>query len=665
MVDIDTFGSFSSHLEADRHLHLMHHDGDYDQDELNLSDTILNEADVQHIADSLRHTDCTQHALILRGSQVSAEGAAALADALRVNDSITTVSLEWNSIGLFESGLESLASALELNRSVTTLDLRNNCISPAGGRALARCLRSNTTLRSLDLRWNELGNDGARALKDALNVNTTLESLLLAGNKAMLCLTIVLPQICHWWTPHEKRNQRSATVPALHFVTPLLKVDPMLLENIEALLNDRGAAGELALATRDDLHVARERAEQLEARLRRTAADEAALRSKEAEREREWHAELARIHAETKRGLERQVERLQAAVDGANEDRRSEQRQSELARSSLDKELAETVEEARRLQTELDRALRNGKRLQTLTDQLQASLDTAHAEVRLLHERVDEHAALAARAASEGRAAVEETRRMYEERVEAIKRDYEARAKGAEERAKGADYERQKAEAARQAAQRELARLQVLLEEKVAEAERSVRDEQRNRYDAEVKELVERIESVQKMRELQEGELKGLTAQLDAQRSQSAAELRELNKELLRYRDQLDAAREGSRAAEGKAAKLSTDVGVLQRKAEVLQSKCDSLERDRQHTAEAHQGSTDKLQAQHASEVRALERQLQEARAAISALEGKLTDCAEEMAAARAQHTRTLGVLDKSIAQSLAEAFEAARARDT
>jgi hypothetical protein len=51
----------------------------------------------------------------------------------------------------------------------------------------------------------------------------------------------------------------------------------------------------------------------------------------------------------------------------------------------------------------------------------------------------------------------------------------------AEERAKASEHERHKAEASRQSALKETARLQVALEERVAEVERAAADEQQKR----------------------------------------------------------------------------------------------------------------------------------------------------------------------------------------
>jgi Leucine Rich repeat len=99
----------------------------YDEDEENFSDVVLDESSIRRISDSLKHSS-TKQSLVLRGNQVSAEGAIVLAEGLKANSSVQTLSLEWNSVGVFDSGIEAIASVLEVNRSITALDLRNNSI---------------------------------------------------------------------------------------------------------------------------------------------------------------------------------------------------------------------------------------------------------------------------------------------------------------------------------------------------------------------------------------------------------------------------------------------------------------------------------------------------------------------------------------------------------
>jgi len=49
------------------------------------------------------------------------QGAAALADMLKITPYLQSLSLEWNQIGSYEMAMASLAGALEVNESLTHL----------------------------------------------------------------------------------------------------------------------------------------------------------------------------------------------------------------------------------------------------------------------------------------------------------------------------------------------------------------------------------------------------------------------------------------------------------------------------------------------------------------------------------------------------------------
>lgn len=51
-----------------------------------------------------------------------------LAQIFNENDSIKKLSLEWNNIGISDSGVQALCTGLLHNTSMTELDLRNNKI---------------------------------------------------------------------------------------------------------------------------------------------------------------------------------------------------------------------------------------------------------------------------------------------------------------------------------------------------------------------------------------------------------------------------------------------------------------------------------------------------------------------------------------------------------
>lgn len=68
------------------------------------------------------------------------------------------------------------------------------------------------------------------------------------------------------------------------------------------------------------------------------------------------------------------MDKLQSALDSANEDRRDAQREHERVRDVLEAEAAARSEEAQGLQTDLEAAHRNGKRLEALKDQASLNL---------------------------------------------------------------------------------------------------------------------------------------------------------------------------------------------------------------------------------------------------------------------------------------------------
>ncbi len=71
----------------------------------------------------------------LRSNKIGAEGAKALAEALKTNASLTTVNLEGNEVG--DEGAKALAEALKTNASLTTVDLWGNKIGDEGAKALS------------------------------------------------------------------------------------------------------------------------------------------------------------------------------------------------------------------------------------------------------------------------------------------------------------------------------------------------------------------------------------------------------------------------------------------------------------------------------------------------------------------------------------------------
>lgn len=140
--------------------------------------------------------------LDLSGSNASNSEAIALAEALKVNNKLTSLILENNNIGA--SGVEALFKALEINSTLRSLDLRHNHIWKNQVKvleALGKALKKNQALNTLYLGDNYINNsdDGMNdpenldfndpkdlaafsALTEGLKVNSGLSHLDLKGN---------------------------------------------------------------------------------------------------------------------------------------------------------------------------------------------------------------------------------------------------------------------------------------------------------------------------------------------------------------------------------------------------------------------------------------------------------------------------------------------------
>ena len=113
----------------------------------------------------LRRDDATLATLVLRtDGQIGDAAAAALADAVKVSTTLTTLDLGFNDI--LAGGAAALADAVTVNTTLTALNLRGCSLGDAGAAVLAKAV---TTLTELDLRGNRMiGDPGAAALAEAV-----------------------------------------------------------------------------------------------------------------------------------------------------------------------------------------------------------------------------------------------------------------------------------------------------------------------------------------------------------------------------------------------------------------------------------------------------------------------------------------------------------------
>ena len=140
---------------------------------------LYGKADIGLLAEALK-VNSTLTELTLRANGIGDQGATRLAEALKENSTLTKLNLGGNDVG--DQGATGLAEALKENSTLRELNLRDNCIGAQGATGLAEALEENSTLTELNLDHNRIGCHGATGHAEALEVNSTLTELNLDGN---------------------------------------------------------------------------------------------------------------------------------------------------------------------------------------------------------------------------------------------------------------------------------------------------------------------------------------------------------------------------------------------------------------------------------------------------------------------------------------------------
>jgi len=76
---------------------------------------------------------------------------------------------QWVQKGTYDAtGINAIADALRVTASLTTLDLSFNKLGPEGGKALAPAIAGSASLKQLVLFDNNLGDEGEAAIREAV-----------------------------------------------------------------------------------------------------------------------------------------------------------------------------------------------------------------------------------------------------------------------------------------------------------------------------------------------------------------------------------------------------------------------------------------------------------------------------------------------------------------
>ncbi len=165
--------------------------------ELRFSDCLLTEEACKLLLSYLSSNRSIRK-LDLKGNNIRAS-AELVGRILKRTPSLTHLSLEWNAIGLWDSGLAAIAEGLQVNQTLRYLDLRNNQISHEGATFISNALKINRILKNIDLRWNNVGLLGAQSFLSMLKTNKDIVKIDLSGIVCQLHIIInVARQISHW-----------------------------------------------------------------------------------------------------------------------------------------------------------------------------------------------------------------------------------------------------------------------------------------------------------------------------------------------------------------------------------------------------------------------------------------------------------------------------------
>jgi Ran GTPase-activating protein (RanGAP) involved in mRNA processing and transport len=133
-----------------------------------------------HIARLLHYNAHILEIYFNNNNNIGAEGAKALAGALKLNSALQTINLGCNRIG--DEGANAIAEAIKVNSALQKIHLGRNSIGAEGAKAVAEAIKVNSTLQEINLDSNCIGAEGAKAVAEAIKVNSMLEKIHLGRN---------------------------------------------------------------------------------------------------------------------------------------------------------------------------------------------------------------------------------------------------------------------------------------------------------------------------------------------------------------------------------------------------------------------------------------------------------------------------------------------------
>jgi Ran GTPase-activating protein (RanGAP) involved in mRNA processing and transport len=149
---------------------------------LDLSDNKIDDKGIIELANAL----ASKHALAtlnLSGNLISKAGAEAIHKAFGPGQhALVELQLSRNNLG--DDGAAQIAELIKVNPHLTTVNIAGNKIGNRGANSLAAAIQStDSDIVSIDLSNNDIGNEGALALSKAYDANKVIIEINLSNNK--------------------------------------------------------------------------------------------------------------------------------------------------------------------------------------------------------------------------------------------------------------------------------------------------------------------------------------------------------------------------------------------------------------------------------------------------------------------------------------------------
>uniref|UniRef100_H3GES3 Uncharacterized protein n=1 Tax=Phytophthora ramorum TaxID=164328 RepID=H3GES3_PHYRM len=143
-----------------------------------MSTRSITDSDVVQLASALRSNELLEE-LYLSGHELGPQGLQAFAECLAINSTMKHLSLGSEKLG--DEAVKVLSAGLARNKqsALQNWDLEFKSLTVDGAAALAELLKTNTSLTTLTLSRNQIGDEGVQKLADGLagNAHAALEEL--------------------------------------------------------------------------------------------------------------------------------------------------------------------------------------------------------------------------------------------------------------------------------------------------------------------------------------------------------------------------------------------------------------------------------------------------------------------------------------------------------